>query len=70
MTAEELAERDGENCALCGDLVDFTLAWPHKMCATVDHIVPWSRGGTHDEGNLQLAHWSCNLKKNNKVESA
>lgn len=67
MTVEELVARDGQNCALCGIPVDLTLKWPDGMCGTVDHLIPWSRGGTHDESNLQLAHWSCNLRKNNKI---
>lgn len=27
---------------------------------TVDHIVPRSRGGTHERSNLRAAHASCN----------
>lgn len=67
LTARELADRDGEFCKICGGPVDFSIKWPHRMTPTVDHIFPWSRGGTHDEDNLQLAHWTCNLRKNNKV---
>lgn len=42
-------------CALCGGWMFDT---PH-----VDHVVPLSRGGAHVEGNLQLTHAVCNLKK-------
>jgi 5-methylcytosine-specific restriction endonuclease McrA len=34
--------------------------------ATRDHIRPRSRGGSDDEGNLQLAHAHCNRAKANK----
>lgn len=34
----------------------------------VDHKIPLSRGGLHDENNLCLACPSCNLKKHAKTE--
>jgi 5-methylcytosine-specific restriction endonuclease McrA len=38
------------------------------MSATVDHIIPVSKGG-HPSAmdNLQLAHWICNRLKSNKL---
>lgn len=32
---------------------------------SIDHIVPLSRGGTHELANLQIAHYVCNLSKHN-----
>lgn len=55
-----LYRRDGNACGICKLPVVRTQA-------TLDHIVPLSRGGHHTLGNLQLAHKSCNLKKSNKV---
>lgn len=63
LSAAQLAERDGPRCALCGEDVDFSLRSPHPMSASVDHIIPRSRGGTHDADNLQLAHRTCNTRK-------
>lgn len=34
---------------------------------TVDHVVPWSKGGTNEVANLRPAHRSCNSKRNNKA---
>ena len=50
-------------CQLCGDSIDRTLDAPHSMSASVDHIVPLSKGGTHEQANLQWAHLMCNKKK-------
>ncbi|RTL65918.1 MAG: hypothetical protein EKK42_20445 [Pseudonocardiaceae bacterium] len=32
--------------------------------ASLDHIVPQSCGGTHDENNLRTAHHICNSLRN------
>lgn len=51
-------------CGICGKPVDKSLKWPHPMCATIDHIIPISKGGhPSDIDNLQLAHWCCNRAK-------
>lgn len=63
----ELAERDGTACGLCREPVDMDLNWPDLWCPTVDHIIPWSLGGTHARENLQLAHFVCNVRKGNRV---
>lgn len=64
---EQLAERDGLNCYLCNELIDMTLARTSKYGATIDHVVPLSRGGLDELSNLRLAHWVCNSKKSNKL---
>jgi len=33
---------------------------------SMDHIIPLSRGGMHALANVQLAHYRCNLSKNNR----
>lgn len=55
-------------CGICGKPVDKTLKSPHPMSATVDHIIPVTKGGhPSDLSNLQLAHRSCNREKSNKL---
>ncbi|MEL7043064.1 MAG: HNH endonuclease [Pseudomonadota bacterium] len=59
-------------CALCGramlrnrfETVHARLWAKHR--ATIDHILPVSKGGTDDPGNLQLAHAQCNKVKGNR----
>lgn len=62
----ELAARDGFGCRLCGELVDFSFTHPHRLSASVDHVIPYAHGGSHDPANLQLAHLWCNSVKSNR----
>lgn len=54
-------------CQLCGQPVDATLKWPDPMSKSLDHIVPLSKGGTHEPGSVHLAHLVCNIQKYNKL---
>jgi hypothetical protein len=57
---DELAARDGWVCWLCDAPIDPSLPPTFAGGATVDHVVPRSRGGTNDRDNLRLAHRRCN----------
>ena len=58
-----------EICGICGKPVDKSLRYPHPMSATVDHIIPVSKGGhPSDIDNLQLAHWCCNRQKSDSLD--
>lgn len=59
--------RDKGVCALCRRPVDLRLKPPDSMSMTLDHVLPLSRGGKHERGNVQLAHWACNSRKGAKV---
>lgn len=65
-TPGELARRDGPYCQLCGCDVDLAAVHPDPMRASVDHIVPRSRGGSDDPVNLQLTHLWCNQVKSDR----
>lgn len=55
-------------CGICGKPVDKALRYPHPLSACVDHIIPVARGGhPSDLDNLQLAHWTCNRQKSDKL---
>lgn len=64
---ETLYKRDNGLCGLCGNKVNHKLRWPNLMCATIDHIVPLTKGGEHSWTNVVLAHHKCNSLKNNKT---
>lgn len=63
-------ERDGWKCQLCGGSIDSAVAWPHPQSASVDHVLPLSRGGTHEPANCQAAHLACNQSKHDRYEVA
>jgi 5-methylcytosine-specific restriction endonuclease McrA len=47
--------------------IDLSLARNSRFGATIDHVIPISKGGLDVLDNLRLAHWICNIKKGNKV---
>ena len=65
MNPGTLLMRDNWRCQLCGDKVNKKLLSPHLMAPSLDHIIPFTKGGTHERKNVQLAHLSCNMKKHN-----
>lgn len=55
-------------CGICGKPVDFTKKYPHPLSPCIDHIIPLAKGGhPSDIDNLQLAHWTCNRQKSDKL---
>ena len=60
-TVIRVARRDNNTCQLCGKvLLDREIE--------IDHIIPYSRGGTSDESNLRVTCLACNRKKGKKIE--
>ncbi len=59
----EIFERDGWCCQLCHRKINPKFSFPDGRSASVDHIVPLSRGGFHIRSNVHAAHLSCNMKK-------
>lgn len=53
--------RDGDNCHLCDEIIDFTLKRPSEWSKSVDHVVPIAEGGGPELSNLKLSHLRCNL---------
>jgi hypothetical protein len=64
---EELAARDGWVCWLCDGPIDPALPSTLAGGATVDHVVPRSRGGSNEPANLRLAHRRCNGTRGNHL---
>ena len=61
-----LASQD--TCGICGGPVDKGLKTGDPMAPCVDHIIPIAKGGHPSSlDNLQLAHWTCNRQKSDKL---
>lgn len=65
--ASDIYSRDNWMCGLCGKPIWKRAKVPHAKAATIDHIVPLSRGGDDVRSNVQAAHFICNSTKNNKM---
>ncbi len=48
-------------CQICNKKIQY-------QNVTLDHIVPWLKGGKTEESNAQLAHKACNQRKRDKIE--
>lgn len=65
-----LRKRDGDNCWLCGEPMEFDSpthrAERGDRFATIDHVVERSKGGANALSNLRLAHQICNKERSEK----
>lgn len=59
--SRKVFERDGYRCQLCGEATKGK--WPAATSATLDHIIPLSKGGEHSYRNTQCACFGCNNRK-------
>jgi len=61
----DIYQRDGWKCGICGGRIDRRTKAPHPRSASLDHIVPLSKGGGHVRRNVQAVHLACNTLKGN-----
>lgn len=66
ITVKRLQARDGSLCTYCKRIMTFDVA-PFgaytPLRATIEHILPISRGGDHTLINTALACWECNCER-------
>lgn len=65
-TLEEIYIRDEGMCMLCFTNVAIN-AKEMANRASIDHIIPLSKGGDDTLNNVQLAHFGCNSRKGNRI---
>lgn len=56
----QILQRDGFTCKFCGSR-------PGNDRLHVDHLLPWSKGGSNDEANLVTACDRCNVGKRDSI---
>lgn len=61
-TRLDVFERDDYKCQMCGRTVD------DGIKLHIDHIVPFSKGGSNDMSNLQVLCHECNLAKHDRMD--
>lgn len=64
-TRNAVLDRDGFRCFYCGILL--CRFAPKEHLATMDHVLPRSRGGAGDASNLNAACAPCNTRKGAKT---
>lgn len=69
ITRSRLREIHGDECVYCG--VEMMFNPPSRKqpptLATIEHLIPLSRGGSHTWENIALACRSCNYSKSSKT---
>jgi len=61
-------ERDNWMCHDCGEPVDPELKGRQSKMASLDHIIPRSKGGSHTYENCATAHYGCNVARARRKE--
>jgi len=70
ITIEALRLQHGDTCEFCFEPVAFGADAKGKYNpkrASIEHMIPLSRGGKHSWANTRISCWSCNLTKNDKT---
>ncbi len=71
-TLEDLLERDGTKCVLCGEELDLTTAYPEPLAPTVEHLecIVWPGSPGDVLSNVAVSHWDCNNKRRTRPHPA
>lgn len=60
-------ESDGYRCHICNKMTNKKAIFPHPNAPTIDHLIPLSKGGTHEPVNCRTAHFMCNSIKSDRL---
>lgn len=60
-------ELHGWICCICNKKIDRNLRVPNWNAATIEHIIPICKGGTHTWDNVRPSHYKCNLDKGDSL---
>ena len=76
ITLSKLIDKENNICYIClGECDSKDYIKDNKgtiICGnnypSIEHVIPLSKGGKHEWGNVKLAHRGCNIKKSNKLQ--
>lgn len=69
VTIAAIVKRDGDSCHYCNMKTKrWNGIWMPQI-ATIDHVIPLSKGGDHSMENCVIACGACNSKKSNKIRA-
>jgi 5-methylcytosine-specific restriction endonuclease McrA len=54
-------------CNICEAEINKRLRFPHYWAATIEHVIPICKGGTHTWENCRPAHAICNWQKGDSL---
>lgn len=69
VTVPALRKKHGDHCHYCGVLMTFgrsSKGTRPANLATLEHLTPIARGGSHTWGNTALSCWACNISKSSR----
>ncbi len=67
ISPEQVVREYGSTCHICHEEIDMSLPRTSKLGLTLDHVIPLSKDGPDTIQNLRPAHWSCNIRKSDKL---
>ena len=63
---DRVFQADGYVCYGCGRKCLKSAPNNHPLQATIDHVIPLSKGGTHEYANVRTMCRQCNVSKGNR----
>jgi hypothetical protein len=67
VSRDTVLERDSWTCHLCAEPIPPEAAWPDPLSASMDHVIPLAKGGSHTYDNVKSAHLTCNIRKGARI---
>lgn len=67
VSREVVLARDDWKCHLCAEPIPRDAKWPHPLSASMDHVRPLARGGSHTYENVKSSHLACNISKGARI---
>ena len=70
---DQILERDGTDCVLCGGELDLDAVYPEPLAPSVEHLecISWPDATAGDVlSNTGVSHWQCNNERRDRPHPA